>query len=230
MTKPHLPLSTHHLLFFFTCLLGLGIIELWLRGQLVNYIHPSTNLLTLAGGLLLLFICLGLIFNRHPLHTHISTSQLAFFALAILCLVTLKATPLSSTMAQKRPQDQASPIASRTEVNLNKLTEHFSLIEWHHAWESDPTHQFYLHKPVQAIGFIMHQSDKTYLTRLMLTCCVVDARPVQIEIQAAADLAQALPAEGQWLEVKGRMIGDQRPIIEVSEFQLIDQPSNPYLY
>lgn len=91
---------------------------------------------------------------------------------------------------------------------------------------------------VRTIGFVVpdeEQPGSYLLSRFTVGCCAVDAAPFQLRVDAGtADV----PAREQWVEVVLRFDGaveetedgEKRPVLELLEQQLIDEPDIPYVY
>lgn len=87
---------------------------------------------------------------------------------------------------------------------------------------------------VRISGFVVIERGEPYLTRMVVSCCAADARPVKVGM--SGDVPQGLPADS-WLEVTGRYIekstrddvnGGIIPYIDVSEVKPIQAPSQQY--
>lgn len=88
---------------------------------------------------------------------------------------------------------------------------------------------------VQVTGFVMASPDGGwYLTRMVLSCCAADARPIKIAL--GGQLPDGLSADA-WLRVVGRydpkravdpLNGEKIPYLAVSEAKRIEPPSEQY--
>ncbi|WP_432824429.1 TIGR03943 family putative permease subunit [Dactylosporangium sp. CA-092794] len=89
-------------------------------------------------------------------------------------------------------------------------------------------------RPVTLSGFIVVAGERKYLTRMVITCCAADARPVKV------GLAGAVPPDAgadAWLEVTGVYTAqtDQDPVddqpipfLSVTAAHRIPAPKQPY--
>ena len=83
---------------------------------------------------------------------------------------------------------------------------------------------------VELIGFVLRPRTGGFLlSRLVITCCAADARPVDIAIDSAA----AVPAQGTWVTVLGHYAGlapgdSTLPALSAQAVTLISPPTNPY--
>jgi uncharacterized repeat protein (TIGR03943 family) len=86
---------------------------------------------------------------------------------------------------------------------------------------------------VRLVGFVTPRpAGGFYLTRITITCCAADARPIRL---AVPDAEQALPAD-TWVAVTGTYGGrdqaaataDQVPVIRATSVDPVATPSEPY--
>jgi uncharacterized repeat protein (TIGR03943 family) len=88
---------------------------------------------------------------------------------------------------------------------------------------------------VQLTGFVTHGSaGETFLTRMVISCCAADARPIKVGL--AGEVQDDLAAD-TWLRVVGRYTptratdevnGAAIPYLEVVEVQSTTRPDDPY--
>jgi len=88
---------------------------------------------------------------------------------------------------------------------------------------------------VQLSGFLTAGDGGTwYLTRMILSCCAADARPIKVAL--SGQLPDGLAADG-WLRVTGTYVaktakdpvnGERIPYLDVSEAEVITAPSEQY--
>ncbi len=88
---------------------------------------------------------------------------------------------------------------------------------------------------IQLSGFITPRPEGgVYLTRIMLSCCAVDGRPIKVVLTGSG--VESLPAD-TWIEVIGRhdpkiekdKINKQEiPYFKVTEYRKIPAPRQPY--
>jgi len=83
-------------------------------------------------------------------------------------------------------------------------------------------------------GFIVVDGDRRYLTRMIITCCAADARPVKVGL--AGDVPPGTAAD-TWLEVTGTYTprtdpdpvdGEPIPYVAVGSAHAIPAPKQPY--
>lgn len=86
---------------------------------------------------------------------------------------------------------------------------------------------------VEVIGFVFHKdgdpADRFLVARFVVACCIADAQGFSLPVQwsAARDLAN-----DQWVRVLGRVTTapDGALIIQATEIEPVEAPSNPYIY
>lgn len=83
-------------------------------------------------------------------------------------------------------------------------------------------------------GFVTPVDGRWFVTRMALSCCAADGRPVKV--LTAGQQAATSPEADTWVEVVGRMVEPERldddPIavatIEVEQIRTIPAPADPY--
>jgi uncharacterized repeat protein (TIGR03943 family) len=90
-------------------------------------------------------------------------------------------------------------------------------------------------RKVRLTGFVVKGADgKSYLARMILTCCAADARPVKVGL--TGQVPTGLKAD-TWLDVTGRYVpksvkddinGERIPFLEVTDFQQVAAPNEQY--
>jgi uncharacterized repeat protein (TIGR03943 family) len=210
---------------FALTLFGLAALRLYRQGRLITYIHPSTLWMVVLAGSILLLIALALLAKR-PDHSHATKFQLGMVLFVALIMAVSKTVPLSASLAMQR-ETGSRPLASRSTLTVHGLSKNYSVLDWLAAWDSDPTHQKYLDSQADVIGFITKDGGHYAVTRLLITCCVVDAQPVQLDFGFAGQL----PAQGTWVEVKGAMSANgSAPLLEASSVKQVVAPEQQYVY
>ncbi|GAA1511563.1 TIGR03943 family putative permease subunit [Nocardioides humi] len=88
---------------------------------------------------------------------------------------------------------------------------------------------------VRLLGFVTHDEDGWYVTRLSISCCAADALAFRVRVDDAAVSADA-PADEQWVEVVGSWVegtgeglgAEDAPIIAATEVTPTSPPKRPY--
>jgi putative membrane protein len=86
---------------------------------------------------------------------------------------------------------------------------------------------------VELIGFVFQReglpADQFLIARFVVACCIADAQGFALPVQwkDAADLKN-----DQWVRVTGRVAtaADGELIIQATEIEMVEAPSNPYIY
>lgn len=194
-------------------------------GKLDLYIHPSTAPFTVASAFVLLGL-LGLALVRRLDHIHATRFQVGMVTVvAVIVAFSANVAPGINLVQQR--QTDAVPLGGRNAPNLSQRTQQFTILEWLAAWEGDPTGTRFEGAPAKVTGFLTRDGDRVLLNRLLLTCCVIDAQPAQLQLSVSGDL----PNNGVWVEVSGSMRdADGRPLLVVTSLREIPEPASPYLY
>ena len=86
---------------------------------------------------------------------------------------------------------------------------------------------------IRMVGFVTPRAGGGfYLTRITITCCAADARPIRIAVQ---NTDRTFPAD-TWVAVTGTYGGrdeaartvDQVPVLRVTSIEPVSAPSEPY--
>ena len=88
--------------------------------------------------------------------------------------------------------------------------------------------------PVRLVAFVSGgEGTERGLTRLAISCCAADGRPVSVDVDGPG--AAELPADGEWVEVTGTWDGGTTPegdpdlVLTLEDVSPTDQPAEPYL-
>lgn len=149
-----------------------------------------------------------------------------------------------------RPQPLGAAAVSNREVNLTAITSvtvpsndgrvnlqvgEKTIVDWLMEFQRAEPSTF-AGQEANIIGFVYRDerfsSDSFLVGRFILSCCVADASPVGLVVRWPQ--AAEIPAD-QWVEVRGHFEvgtfdGLEMPVLVADDMQLIEPPSNPYLY
>ncbi|KXO88904.1 TIGR03943 family putative permease subunit [Tsukamurella pseudospumae] len=88
-----------------------------------------------------------------------------------------------------------------------------------------------LDRDVSMTAYVTHIDGRPFLARVMIWCCVADARPIDIEVAGTP----ALPPDGGWVTAVVRLVPGTatrarhyRPIVRLVSDHPVPQPSPPY--
>ncbi len=217
------------------------------------YIHPSYFTLTLWAGIFLVgVVILGLTWNHagaadeldphHPESEDSLRSGVAYLLILLPLAMgfLLPPQPLSLATANQRGVDFNNLTISRDEgktVQFYRNTEEFTIKDWIKLFNTDPEPQHHVGKKVKVIGFVFRRDDNLpkdsfLLSRFVVTCCAVDARPIGLPVRY--DAHQELE-EGSWVEVQGtwdvgELAGKRTNFIRPVQVVKTQRPAQPYLY
>jgi uncharacterized repeat protein (TIGR03943 family) len=150
------------------------------------------------------------------------------------------------------PRTLSPQAAAQTSAGLNALVptnstnalslfnleyDKYTIGDWIKTINLNPDLQSYENKPVDVVGFVFSPSgipDGQFLvSRFVISCCAVDARPVGLNVLGAEMMKDFKP--GDWVRVKGsykiaNVSGEDTLQIVPTEISAATQPKNPYIY
>lgn len=107
-----------------------------------------------------------------------------------------------------------------------------NIYQWAYEFEtSDPASL--VGDEVELIGFVFHKegdpADRFLIARFVVACCIADAQGFSLPVQWKD--APTLKND-QWIRLTGRVstAPDGALIVQATEIQLVEAPSNPYIY
>jgi len=192
-----------------------------------------------------LFLILGIILLFAPTKDNnfsIILKHLSIMFIIVLLIVSvgllLPAKGLSSITASQRSVDLNSINLTENTINtsngFNNNTKNYTIGDWIASITYNPDLNFYKGKDVSLIGFIYHpdtlklDNNVFLLSRFIITCCAVDARPVGLKVKYdwSKDYKQ-----DQWVKIDGTFDVYQEDLIIIpSKLEKTESPSNPYIY
>lgn len=168
----------------------------------------------------------------------VKNTDMVMLGLGIIIFL-LPIRPLSVGIAQQRQSD-FNNVQTTTEdlASLYKRTNtaEFTLKEWAILLNDNPANEELVGRKISVSGFIFNdgsqKQDLFYISRFRVVCCVVDASPLGIPVEAQW---RDRFSENGWVLVKGTLQlieihGVNRLAIIPEEIQEIDVPNNPYIY
>lgn len=215
---------------------------LWLAltNALPLYVHPRYEIFTVVMGCVgLLFLLLAVGLQKRPLRT--DPASVLSIATSVLCMgicvimIALPPRPLTSATAQQRGV-ASQALDTQTlmpEAPTNEAYAQFGIKQWVSllAQTTDPA--FFNEKQVSVTGFISpgETDDIFYVSRFVVTCCAVDARPIGLPVYKQNWRQTYQP--DQWVKLKGELsTRSQKPnvVVQPQTITLTSQPENPYVY
>jgi uncharacterized repeat protein (TIGR03943 family) len=231
-------------------LLSVTLVSLWLAtgGKLSLYVHPRYILFTVIMSLLAVGMVAADLVRRHSLpkvgRAASGRSAMVGVLCALLCLglLTLRPAGLTSNAAEQRSINSGA-LSLGSQSSLNDLTtakmasEDFSIKEWASLLAQTTDADLFSGKQVNVTGFVSPAPDNNqdifYVTRFVVTCCAVDARPIGVPVYKPhwRDTYRV----DQWLVVQGVFESDPGgsviPIVVTPQtLTVTSEPKNPYVY
>jgi uncharacterized repeat protein (TIGR03943 family) len=235
----------------FLALIG-GVATLWLgvTKQLNLYIHPRYVNFTIIMATLGLLI--GVISFRYRLSLQkVETTrlqQLMTFGSVLVCLfafvslLIIKPAALTTATANQRginssigagvQTSSAVPLFGGGDYSKFMVKDWASLL----IQTSDPS--FYVGKSADVTGFITPDANDPqnvfFVSRFLITCCAVDARPIGVPVYIA-DWRHQYKADG-WVRITGGFAinpstkSQQHVVIKPATITNVEQPRDPYEY
>lgn len=222
----------------------------WLHsiGKLTLYIHWRYETFTFIFGTFAAFLSVigiirtlevkGFSLKKIVTDSKIERSDLGGILVLVVILLIAVTLPPSSLSVEAAAQRQIDfnvidlETSSAAELFLSD-TKSLNMGDWVTSLAYDPNPQHYLEKEVSIEGFALTNDssvpdDMFKLSRFVLTCCVVDARPVGLLVSNAEELTKI--EQGDWYQVSGRfaLVNDELVIVPES-INKIDEPEEPYL-
>ena len=224
-----------------------SVVTLWLgmTGQLVLYIHPRYVVFTMVMAALALLIALAAIATRAS-HDHdepprrrwISTIGLALAGLvAAVLLLVPPATLTSSTAIQRDISNSGVGIGSQTVDAAPSASLHFSVLDWASLLNQTNDPAFYRDRSADVTGFVTAAPDDPdvfYVSRFVITCCVVDAQPVGVPVYSPGWQDSFDPDD--WVRVTGDFTSNPSPVstapiaLTPDAVTAMEEPDDPYLF
>ncbi len=215
------------------------VIYLWRMNDLNLLIHPRYHLFTISSAIFSLIVSSIVIYKRvKDNQSEITNGSLVLVTIIIVLISGL--SPLSSAVLGQRNDQLNVVINSQSDISNNQIFENnfdsFSLADWNYYFSITNNLESINNQKVILEGFFYEDEfilDEYFqLSRFVISCCAVDARPVGIlvqksELSSEYGLDDWLKIEG-WLEIRDIDSRDQVVII-VDELKSINAPDNPYI-
>lgn len=231
-------------------LFGAYTFYLSLTGGLDFYIHPRYYEFSQFGTIVCMFVgSAGLISTLQ--HTKLQSllkdfsrvsTWTPFIVLIVVLAVGFALPPqaLSSRSATNRSSantlvtdqvEQDSIFATFQKNDVN-----FTIADWIGEFSRNPNFSAYEGRQVDVVGFVYRdesvEEDEFLLGRFVIRCCVVDATPVGLTIDAGDEVYE----DNVWLRVQGTFVtqlndeGGSRLVVVPETIEEVDKPASPYVY
>ncbi len=222
--------------------------SVWLAAtkQLNLYIHPRYILFTaiMAGlGLLMCLFSLRRYVKTAAIKNNVSSSLVgAVCVLAFLILLVVSPATLTTATVKQRGINSGIGAAMKPSnaVPLFGSGDYssFTVKDWASLLTQTSDQSFFAGKTANITGFISPDPDDPQnvflVSRFVLTCCAVDARPIGVPVYAP-DWQSSHKADG-WVRVAGAFVrnrsakSQQHIALQPATITDVAQPREPYVY
>lgn len=222
------------------------VVSLWLgvTGQLSIYIHPRYIIFTMAMSVLaIVVLVIALVRSSRPIQLT-AKRPLVVITGSLLCLlicvalVATKPKPLTSaTVSQRGINTAALDLSTSTKIpSSNADYTRFTVKDWASLLGQTEDPSFFAKKEVRVTGFVTAAQDNPdvfYVSRFVVTCCAVDARPVGVPVFMPG--WKTVHPIDSWVEVTGYFdktpkAGSPAITVKPANITKVGQPNDPYLY
>lgn len=224
----------------------------WLAvsGQLVLYIHPRYIVFTVVMAVIALALSIAAVLVQP--HDDDDEAQrpgglgIAAVVVAAVFVVGLVALPPATLSAETASQRDIVGSTAGSDAQLvedadaapTEAFAKFTVVDWSSLLRQTGDLEFYAGKPVDVVGFIVADADAPQdvflVSRFIVTCCAVDAQPVGVPVYSPG--WQQRLAVDDWVRVTGEFTtnpaaASTQPLaIDPAAVEIVEQPSEPYLY
>ncbi len=218
--------------------LGTVLLRLALTDAYLRYVTEWMKWPILISGVVMLLLAIGPIFldpdnSRASGHDHSGVHSgvpRATWLLLLPGLVMFVISPpeLGSFLAERRANQSAA--AAPGEVASLTAGETTPLLVQEFVWRAQSGGSSLVDHRVELIGFVSHQDDHWYVTRMVIGCCAADALAFRVQVDADGDP----PERDQWVTVTGEYVAgtgidvDETPVLAADEVTEIEKPRQTY--
>jgi uncharacterized repeat protein (TIGR03943 family) len=218
-------------------LVGGAVLRISLTDVYLRYVKHGLRPFLIAAGLLLVFTALATLWyelsgrSSHD-HQHPEPKVAWLLLLPVLGLLLVAPPALGSYSANRAgtaltASDDYAPLPAGDPV-------HLTVLDYAARAVFDQGHSL-SNRRIELSGFLTAAPDGTwFLTRMILTCCAADARPIKVALTGA--VPDGLTADG-WLRVVGRysaqtvkdpVNGERIPFLTVETAEAVPAPAEQY--
>lgn len=221
---------------FLGILIAVRLIQLAWIEQLNLYIHPRYIAFTITMAVLALIL---LATAKNDMHKNKRPeSAPSYVPVAIIAtflfVLALPAQPLSSQIAQARQQSQTT-VKSNAPTSFDAYTSdysHFDIEDWVSFLATRPSDETITGKKAAVTGFIYSDgADNLSVARFRLSCCAVDATPLNIPIRTTSN--DIILTRDAWYELSGSFSFEsdkQSYVLNIETAKQIEVPKDQYVY
>lgn len=218
------------------------IIQLYLHKNINLYIHPRYSLFAVIMCVLSVLILLVDVFTNFKKHIKVGEARFKVQFLDIIVVIVLilafvlPSKTLSSGAIGRKSTNTPSYEKTTTDTACPG-TKPSSIEIWVYEISQYPIN-CYEEQSIEIVGFVLKNPDSPlpgdmyYLGRVVMSCCVIDARPYALPVKTGK--FEKYPDE-TWLKVSGKlqstsMNGSTQLVIEPGSVVKVDNPDKPYDY
>ena len=215
--------------------LGTVLLRLSLSDNYLRYVTDWMKWPILASGLVMVLLAIGPIFldpdnTRAAGHEHSGVPR-ATWLLLLPGLVTFVISPpeLGSYLAERRANQSAAAAPAEVAPLAEGRTSALTLQEF--VWRAQSGGVSLADRSVTLTGFVSHEGDQWFVTRMTIGCCAADALAFRVAVD---DEGVARPPRDQWVRVTGQYVAgsggsvDADPVITAEQVVEIDKPRQTY--
>ena len=218
----------------FMLITALSILLIGLQDKLLVYIHPRyvvfTIVLCLAA---VIVVLLSAFFYKKNIHAH-RHSLISLVPLVVLVSAILLLPPKTLTSSTVSQRFNTSQSVQQTEIEFTGSTLGLSVSDWFQVLSVYEDPNYYSRKQAKITGFIYDAGlgeNTIWVSRFVLTCCAVDARPVGVPVYIENWANQY--NEDEWVTVEGefKLIETRegnKIVLVPTSIEQIEEPKDPY--
>ncbi|HUS25769.1 MAG TPA: TIGR03943 family protein [Nevskiaceae bacterium] len=230
---------------------SVATIYLGVTKQLQLYIHPRYIIFTA----IMAVVGLGIAIASFGLHMRpdrakptkgqniFAAGMVGLCVLSAVGLLVIRPATLTTATVAQRSINNGGIGLNGQPTNAVPLFEggdytHFTVKDWVTLFAQTSDAQFFANKQADIVGFVTPDADDPqnvfYVSRFVITCCAVDARPIGVPVYAPG--WQARHEADQWVRVAGGFAANpspksqQRIAVRPASITTVAQPKEPYVY
>ena len=217
--------------------LGAVLLRMSLSDAYLRYVTEWMKWPILASGVIMLLLAVGPLFGdpakadeaeHDDAHGHSGVPRATWLLLLPGLIVFVISPPeLGSFLAERRAnQSAAAEPAVVAELNGDETNE-LPLQEF--VWRAQSGGDTLADRSVSLTGFVSHEGDRWFVTRLTIGCCAADALAFRVQVDGADR-----PERDQWVRVTGTyadgtgLSPSEDPVIDADQVTEIKKPRQTY--
>jgi uncharacterized repeat protein (TIGR03943 family) len=226
--------------------LGLYLCDKIWSGALNLYINQRYIVLTVFAAVVFIVLGASVLIELRRSKEAVAPSAsrppvwpLLLMALPVVLGLLIPPQALGASAVTNRGLNPSAPLSANNSagIKLGLAPADRSILDWQRAFDQPGTGAASLEgQTANVTGFVYHDprlpDDRFFVSRFVLTCCVVDATPVALLVMWPG--AKQLPIDS-WVHVRGPVHQDTyagQPVllIQAQSVDIVTAPAVPYLY